>query len=166
MLPVSIVYLHPTHGTMPPSRTCQKHEASHHRADTVPSLPRPARSLAFTLISRLCMLSLVSMVLLHGGWHGISARWGVRRARGGLGRWGMDVNPVPGQVFSAGRERNRSQWVLIPPGVLIVALYTIPDFHDGEHPAHHDGVPEGSYGTFHRDTVRWHRHDIRHLPHI
>jgi hypothetical protein len=84
----------------------------------------------------------------------------------GPGRWGMDVNPVPGQVCGTGFERDSSSRVLIPPRILGIALYTIPHFDDGEHAAHRDVVPEKACGPFHRDAIRRHRHHLRHPPHV
>jgi hypothetical protein len=79
---------------------------------------------------------------------------------------GMDVDPVPGQFRGVGFQRDGAPGVPIPPGILVVALQSVPHFDNGEHAAHRDIVPERAHGPFHRNTIRRHRHDLRHPAHV
>src|SRR4030095_7748334 len=85
--------------------------------------------------------------------------------------WGRGT--PPGHVDAVSRklriarlERDGSRRMLIPAGILLVALQIIPDLNDREQATHRDGVPEGSRSTFHRDGVRGIRHDLGHPAHV
>ena len=87
------------------------------QAEGFPVARRPRQTLALRL--------LVTRAISHQ----CAARAGAcrsgRRARAHLGRRGIDVDHVPGRILGAGLERDGSRWVLIPPGILILARETI-----------------------------------------